>query len=334
MRGISYVACAVCSGHTVAEDGSCTRCNNRFTFAENFANKESFLQWKDYIGALKTENEKKGRGRFLLNKISLFSNCACFHKNGSDYVTIYRGDGSPTRLDGVVDYSVGVRHSVMLHKNGTVTAQGSNSDGQCDLADLRNIKCVYAGANCTYAVNEDGKVIVRGFSTLEDTLSEWSDIKKIVGSKGRLVGLTTDGRVKIADDMQKVDLNVTDATDIDTTYNFSVWLKNDGTVGCFGKKSDERNRATEWENIIAVGVDNNRIIGMLNDGTVKISERQAGAESFSQENVVSAMCSDFGTIVVLSDGTVKIIGNIENKERIEAEFSKDIAEVLQESIPL
>lgn len=331
MKQMSLVACAVCTGHRITEDGMCALCNNKFTFAENFANEDSFFHWKDYINVLKAENEQKRRKQFLQHKISLFSNCASFYKNGSNCLTIYKGDGSPTRLEGVVDYSAGVRHCVMLRKDGTVTAYGSNSDGQCNLGDLKNIKCVYAGANCTYAVAEDGKVIVRGFSALEETVSEWRDIKKIIGSKGRLVGLTTDGRVKIADDMQKVELNVSNAIDIDTTYNFSVWLKNDGTVGCFGKKNDERNSATEWENVVVVGVDNNRIIGLLNDGTVKMSEKQTVTEAFTQGNIISAVCSDFGTMVMLSDGTVRITGNIENKEGIETELSKDVTEALQES---
>lgn len=328
----SNSACAVCSCHTRISNDTCERCGNKFTFVDFFADKRSLDKWESHIKSLKAEYAQHQREQFLKRKISLFSNCVAFNDGGN--LRVCKGDKAKHIYEGVIQYSVGARHIVMLHDDGTVTAQGDNRDRQCDLNDLNDIKYVYAGANCTYAVNSEGKVIIRGFSALEDEVSTWTGIEKIVGSKGRLVGLTKDGKVKIADDMQKIDQNVSDAIDIDTTYNFSVWLKKDGTVGCFGKKTDSRNGAAEWKGIVAVGVDNNRVVGLMRDGTVKVAEKMvsyndsAAKISAKWEDAMCIACSDFGTMLVLSDGKVKILGSVENKDSIEAELSEAFSAVL------
>lgn len=326
MRQVS--ACAVCSCYTQVSDNTCAQCGNRFTFADCFAGKKSLAQWNAYIETLKSEYEQRRREQFLKKKISLFSNCVAICEDKK--LTVCRGDGARRVYENVIQYSVGARHTVMLYGDGTVTAQGDNRDGQCNLSDLKDIRCVYAGANCTYAVNAEGRVIIRGFSALEEDVSSWVGIEKIVGSKGRLVGLTKDGAVKIADDMQKVNLNVFDAIDVDTTYNFSVWLKKDGTVGCFGKKSDSRNKAADWSGVVTVGVDNTGVFGLMKDGTVKKAEKLVSLSDPSKkalsewENVMYITCSDFGVMSVLSDGTVKISGNVENRENIENEVSEEL----------
>lgn len=332
MSQVTNLACAVCSCPAQTSNNTCERCGNKFTFVDFFADKRSSDKWNLRIKALKNEYALHKREQFLKKNISLFSNCAVFGENGN--ITVCKGDKQKHTYEGVIQYSVGARHTVMLHNDGTVTAQGDNRDGQCNLSELSNIRYVYAGANCTYAVNSEGRVIIKGFSALEEVVSTWTGIEKIVGSKGRLIGITKDGAVKIADDMQKIDLDVSDAIDVDTTYNFSVWLKKNGTVGCFGKKTDARNSAAEWKEIVAVGVDNNRVIGLMRDGTVKVAEKLMADNNPTEkalatgENVMYITCSDFGTMAIFSNGKIKILGNVENKDAIETELSEAFSAML------
>lgn len=329
----SYV-CQVCGNVCDIEREDCFNCGNKFVFANVFAGEKGYTLWTSYISKLKAETERKKRERFRANKISLFNSQVCLSNNDENYTTVYSGDGNPKRFDGVVQYSAGARHTVMLRSDGTVTAYGVTDDGQCNLGDLTGIKYVYAGANCTYAIDSAGKVIVKGFSPVEDIVSTWENMVKIVGNKGRIVGLSKDGVVKIADDMQSVEMSATDAVDIDTTYNFSVWLKKDGTVGCFGKASDARNGVTNWENIIAIGVENNYAIGVLKDGAIVLAGKSPegfdlGRNSAGDwKNVVSVACSNSAMMGIFSDGSVKIVGNAENKDKLETEISKDLVKYL------
>lgn len=49
-----------------------------------------------------------------------------------------------------------------MQANGTVVATGSNSYGQCDVSDWKDIVAIEAGSNFTMGISSDGTVYVTG----------------------------------------------------------------------------------------------------------------------------------------------------------------------------
>lgn len=329
------INCAVCGSAVGANSISCPDCGCKYPSCTLFAGEKSFRAWNAHVASFKLERTRKRAHEFRRHNIKLFPSGLCVSGFGSNYTTLYTGNGTPpARLDDVVECSISTRHSVYLKSDGTLYAVGSNADGQCNLGNLKGIKSIYAGANCTYAVDSKGDVIIRGFSPVDDRVATWHNIKKITGSKGRVVGLTESGAVKIADDMQNIELDVSNAVDIDTTYNYTIWLCADGSVGCFAKKSDPRNNVSEWKDIVAVGAENYYAVGLRRDGKVVFAGRTIAGLDMDRSNIanwsdiISIACSNSGILGVKADGTVEIVGNVENRAQIQAEFGKDIGKYL------
>lgn len=63
-----------------------------------------------------------------------------------------------------VSLAAGGYHSVLLWSDGTVTAVGDNSRGQCDVADWTDVTAVAAGYFRTVGLRADGTILAAGSS--------------------------------------------------------------------------------------------------------------------------------------------------------------------------
>lgn len=90
----------------------------------------------------------------------------------------------------------GARHTVLRHADGTVSACGDNSSGQCDVKAWRDITQICAGAYHTVGLRSDGTVAAAGDNTYgQCDVSEWKDIVAIAVSDNDTIGLTAEGTV-------------------------------------------------------------------------------------------------------------------------------------------
>lgn len=96
----------------------------------------------------------------------------------------------------VVMVSVGKYHTVALTNNGTVLATGRNTYGECSVSSLRDIVMVSAGEYTTLALGRNGtvKAFGRNSSGQCDT-GVWSDIVSISAGSLHSAALTRDGKV-------------------------------------------------------------------------------------------------------------------------------------------
>lgn len=324
--------CEVCGAPMGPSLLTCPECGCKLSASTLFADENSLNVWRDQINSYQIKRNLSRSFLFRRHKLMLFPTRLCVCKADDNSMVIYTGDNAHHRLKSVVECSVNTRHAVYLKSDQTIYAEGSNTDGQCDLKDLTGIRGIYAGANCTYAINSQGKVIIRGYSPVAQAVSAWRNIRKIVGNKGRVVGLTKQNTIVIADDIQTASTNAQNVVDVDTTYNFTIWLHKDGTVGCLCKASDPRADAAKWKDIVAVGVENNYAVGLKKDGSVVVAGKtipgidMGRSEVAAWTNVVSIVCSNSGIMGVLADGTVEIVGNVENRAAICQQFARDLAE--------
>lgn len=156
-------------------------------------------------------------------------------------VAIATGNKGPRTIAGdVVQVEVSEDTVVVLRTDGTVRAIGDNSDGQCNVEDWQNIVKIWAREGVTFGRTKDGRIL----STSE-----------------RYSGLT---------DIADLNLSPYD-------YDPRVGIKYDGTVVPMGiDETDPENKQflediSEWENITKAYAGGACILGLCEDGSVKIT---------------------------------------------------------------
>lgn len=92
--------------------------------------------------------------------------------------------------------AAGAGHTVLRHADGTVSACGDNSQGQCDVRGWSGIIEIRAGAHHTVGLKKDGTVVAVGDnSSGQCDVSEWQSIVAIAAGDCDTIGLTADGTV-------------------------------------------------------------------------------------------------------------------------------------------
>ena len=169
----------------------------------------SYMNVKDYRNALtyfhKCGNYKKSvdNMRSIINAYQRligagYSHSAVVHKDGS--VTAV-GDNSYGQCDtgdwsGIIGLAVGGNHTIGMTYDGFLVASGNNEYGQCDVSGWTDIVSVATGDGHTVALKANGRVIARGNNEYgQCDVQEWSDIVQIAVSANHTIGLKKDGTV-------------------------------------------------------------------------------------------------------------------------------------------
>lgn len=86
--------------------------------------------------------------------------------------------------------SAGLKSTLLLHRDGTVAAIGSNEDGQCMVAGWRNIISVAAGTFHSVGLRRDGTVVSTGDNRHgQSYVDHWRDIVSVCAAPLNTVGL-------------------------------------------------------------------------------------------------------------------------------------------------
>ncbi len=95
--------------------------------------------------------------------------------------------------------TAGARHTVLRHADGTVSACGDNSKGQCNVSSWNDVMEIRAGAYHTVGLKEDGTVVAVGDNSKgQCNVSEWKNVISIAVGDSDTIGLTSDGTVLCA----------------------------------------------------------------------------------------------------------------------------------------
>ena len=90
--------------------------------------------------------------------------------------------------------AVGYAHIALLNDNGTVSAHGDNSRGQCNTQSWQAVTKVVAGDFHTAALKSDGTVYAAGDNTYgQCNVNGWCGVTELYANKGLTVGVTADG---------------------------------------------------------------------------------------------------------------------------------------------
>lgn len=253
------------------------------------------------------------------NRFTLTGDSVAYISADTNTLSILKDDKNIESISGVLQYSASERNTAILYEDGKVSVQGDNSYGQCSTEELKDIVCVLCAPNCIYAVNKEGQISIVG-AVIDNKIKKWENIKMLACGSFHVLGLNKDGTVIIAGDMLDSNMvetvsNWKNVKNIAAATDCAVALFKNGKVGFAGRKNDPRNEVESWEKIVSVSVDSSYVIGITEEGSIKM----AGAcKSFldmgrsaakSWKNVIAVTCSRSGIAAITEDGNLKIAGN-------------------------
>ena len=211
--------------------------------------------------------------------------------------------------------SAGALYTIGLKSDGTVVADGINSNGQLLVDDWTDIAAVSAGLNHTVGLRTDGTVVVVEHNEKgQFEVYDWTDIVAVSAGSSYTVGLKADGTVLAAGNNKKGQCDTGDWKDIvaiSADRGHTVGLKPDGTVVAVGDNASGQCDVGDWTDIVAVSAGSGHTVGLKADGTVVA----VGSNYYGQRNVsdwidiVAVSAGSSHTVGLKADGTVVAVGN-------------------------
>ena len=207
---------------------------------------------------------------------------------------VYDGTPKPYVLSQMAYLSSGWAHSLTLRADGTVTAWGSNSNGQSSVpAGLSGVVQVSAGSYHSVAVKSNGALVTWGSDSwsqrsgailnLPYTGPGWTAVTQgdsitnatAVAAGGALtVVLRADGTVTVLGSSTytsavDVPVGLSGVTAVAAGDGHAVALKSDGTVVAWGNNSSgQTNVPAGLSGVVAISAGGNHTLALKADGTV------------------------------------------------------------------
>jgi len=214
----------------------------------------------------------------------------------------------------IVAVSAGVDHTVGLRSDGTVVAAGMGGSDWINVSEWTDIVSVFTGYCLTVGIKSDGSIVTTATGNMlkEATYLSWTDVVALDfsywwGSAGSVVALTSDGTSYSYSNIG----TLCDIINIATESHLTAAVKSDGTVLTF--KEDKRpwnqlniDKVSDWNNIIAIDIGSDHILGLKSDGTAVAcgdnSNKERNVEKWS--DIVSISAGGDYSVGLKSDGTV------------------------------
>lgn len=187
-----------------------------------------------------------------------------------------RGECNVEAWKNIVAIRLGYRHTVGLRANGTVAAVGENGTGCCNTQNWDDIVSIACGDDFTAGLRENGTVVFAGHnSRIEREIQKWRNITSIACGGDNLIGLCTDGTV----------------------------------VAASKNKRNGKCNVKDWRNIIAVSCSFFHTVGLRADGTVVAvvgyDDSYYGAGNVKDfRDVIAVKAAGVRTIAIKKDGTI------------------------------
>ena len=171
------------------------------------------------------------------------------------------------------------------------------------------------------AVGRSHFALVQSNGTVFDSGSEnglfipqWKDIIAVSAGDNYTVGVKQDGTVVSRGSNEEGRCDVYDWTDIvsiSAGLDYTVGLKADGTVVAAGSNTVERCNVSGWKNIVAVSTGFAHTVGLKSDGTVVATGLIGNGQcnTESWSKIVAVAVGEYHTVGLRSDGTVVAVGS-------------------------
>ena len=224
------------------------------------------------------------------------------------------------------------RHTVGLKADGTVVAVGDNQDGQCDVANWRDIVAIAAGADHTVGLKIDGTVVATGDNKYgKCDVANWHDIVTIAAGYDHTVGLKENGTVVAVGDNQDGQCDVANWRDIVAIAagaGHTVGLKKNGVVIVTGFNMCGECSVEDWHDVVTIAAGDHQTVGIRPDGTVMaVGDNQHGqCDVANWHDIVTIAAGDDHTVGLKIDGTVVATGD-NRSDQCDVENWRDIVAI-------
>lgn len=164
----------------------------------------------------------------------------------------------------IVDVAAGDKHIVGVDSNGRVRCTGDLSEGACDFSDARNIRKVFATANGSILMDNDGVIFSAGSFIGSGSIKNYFNIKDVASSENILAVLCEDHTIDV---YTKNSLNYLEAeswndiVDVACGDSFVAGLDRYGKVHIEIDNDEIRDQIEKWSNIIAIDAASDYLIG-------------------------------------------------------------------------
>ena len=211
--------------------------------------------------------------------------------------------------------SAGALYTIGLKSDGTVVADGINSNGQLLVDDWTDIAAVSAGLNHTVGLRTDGTVVVVEHNEKgQFEVYNWTDIVAVSAGGSYTVGLKADGTVLAAGNNKKGQCDTGDWKDIvaiSAGRGHTVGLKPDGTVVAAGYNANGQCDVGDWKDIVAVSAGGSHTVGLKADGTVVAAGNNDSGQCDIGDwtDIVAVSAGNSHTVGLKADGSAVAIGS-------------------------
>ncbi len=178
----------------------------------------------------------------------------------------------PAEATNVVTIAAGKSHRLALRANGTVTAWGDNSRGQCGILEIAtNVIAVSAGNYHSVALRGDGTVVAWGDDSRGQTNvpAGLANVVAIASGYDRNLALCANGAVVAWGSMSRVPTGLSNVVALSVGYDHNLALRSDGTLIAWG--SDDRGQCllpANLTNVVAIAASDGFGLALKGDGTV------------------------------------------------------------------
>jgi hypothetical protein len=224
--------------------------------------------------------------------------------------------------------AIGKKHAAAVSIDGTVFADGDNSEFQCDVHGWEDIVAVAAGEAHTLGLRADGKVFATGSNVFDECdVNHLENVRAIYAFGNDSICVLENGTA-LAFGRSKFDL--TTFSDIIAVARYPdglIGIKKDGTLSVVGNISDD-DAAKEIAWLLSCH-DVTQVISTYNSGCVilgkdmRIYKNNQPANYFTQwNNIVSIVDLADSFAILRTDGTVRVLSYERDKPRPETTADK------------
>ncbi len=200
-------------------------------------------------------------------------------------------------------------HVLVVKSDGTVSATGDNSAGQCNVpAGLTGVVAVATGESSSMALKSDGTIAEWGSLSTGAAPAGLSNVVAIARGGNHALALKSDGTVVAWGDnsfgQRTIPAGLVNVIAIAGSDNASLALKSDGTVIAWGRTdTGECNVPTSLSGVIALAAGGGGAVALKSDGTVVGWGYWAVAPE-GLSNVIAVAAGKNHRVALKADGTV------------------------------
>ena len=271
---------------------------------------EYILQQLRTMGA----EEMEAHNRRLERAMSLPRNVIAL---GNEHTVLLKEDGTVTAAGDnsfgqcsvsdwtdVIAVAAGAYHTVGLKADGTLLAAGDDRYGQCDVDTIRGAVAVDAHGFDTAVLCDDGTIRCLGYHDYGLSAMDWKDVRGLSLGGYALLALT-EGGIALSTEPSLLTDNFRDLIALDAAGTYTAGVTEGGEV------VTTLPQPPDWEDVVAISASANGIMGLLTDGTVRFWLLQPGdyGTVTAQQGIVAIAFSGRHAAALREDGTLIVCGD-------------------------